>query len=238
MPEDNVGYSTTCVHCGRQTDVVWARPTHLCQVCGNAFCKKCGISYVCKSCVLRRPPDIQKILIKKARNLRMGTAYGLLSWFGGIVFLIVIFTNFGFLFQGNNTIWGIIITIGGITFFCGFGTRYMWGGNGRIMRLINRMYFEKNSYKLNFTGIVATGEVIQEPISTQQPPTIIQRTTFEISGTSRLNPPITDEIICLRCGGRVNENTCQTCFARICPKCGFPDSDKTAKVCNLCGHIF
>jgi len=239
MQKDTNGFSTPCVHCGRETDIDWARPLHLCQVCGIAFCKKCGINYVCKSCLIREPENVQELLIKKARNILMGKVKGLLSFFGGLALLIVFLISFGSFFQGNNAIWGIIIFFGGISFFGGYSIKFMWHRHGKMVRLINQCYFEKDTDQLNFKGLTPRAEFIQVPDSTPQSPSIIQPQTFNTFETPPLPPPPSPtEMICLRCGGRVKANICQTCHAKICPKCGYPDPNNNAKLCELCDYVF
>jgi len=245
MPTVTVGYFTACTHCGRRTDVVWAKPMHLCQVCGNAFCKNCGISYVCKSCLARQPADIQEKLIKKARSIPIGSAIGVSLILGGPILLIYLLmeSQGSVSFLENNTMLLGVLGIAGLFFICCGGIKLQWGGHHKMLRAINLLYFGKDTKEFNFTGATTGGGFKQVPANLK--PTI--NTTpgsfstiplFDLPSAPPAPSAPTNSQFCPLCGGQVRATICQGCGSKICPKCGHPDPDKSAKFCGSCGNVF
>ncbi len=233
MSYGSIGYSATCAFCGARTLISSDSLTRICQVCGMAFCKRCGGNFVCSQCFSKQPPEAQDMLVKSARYSTTKAVLGLVILIGGMFLMTYVMIQLMYYLPEIGFVWMIAITLGGIASFCVLGLRMHFGRHTKVLRTINKIYFNKDSIELNFKSPVTPAEFrtcrLCPFCGGQVNANVCQRCGASICQRCGRSNPDKSSRVCGYCGNMMSMPTC--------PECGrpMPEGSENSRFCPFCG---
>ncbi|MFX0099285.1 MAG: hypothetical protein ACFFCS_06850 [Candidatus Hodarchaeota archaeon] len=113
------------------------------------------------------------------------------------------------------------------------------------MRLTVYIHFCKNCYPLVPKGVIKEINSIRNPRNETFLDALVREILKDYgldqtAGGGQTVPASQTQVkMCPACGGgEVTDGMCYDCGAKICPKCGTPDTSTNPEVCSKCGTSF